>query len=76
MQKAFDKLKNMLTSAQIMQPPDWNLAFEIMCDASNYAVGTVFGQRKEKKPFMISYASRSLNSAQINFQPLRKNCWS
>ncbi|KAK6123926.1 hypothetical protein DH2020_042330 [Rehmannia glutinosa] len=48
-ENAFVKLKNMLTSAPIIQPPDWTLPFEIMCDASDYAVGAVLGQRKEKK---------------------------
>jgi hypothetical protein len=43
---AFRTLKQCLISAPIMQPPDWNLPFEIMCDASDYAVGAVLGQRK------------------------------
>ncbi|XP_073121104.1 uncharacterized protein [Henckelia pumila] len=38
---AFDKLKDSLTSAPIIQPPDWTKPFEIMCDASDYAVGAV-----------------------------------
>ena len=58
-QNAFDKIKNMLTSAPIMQPPDWTLPFEIMCDASDYAIGAVLGQRKDKKPYVIYYASKS-----------------
>ena len=49
----FVKLKSMLTSASIMQLPDWSLPFEIMCDASDYAVGAVLGQRKDKKPYVI-----------------------
>ena len=36
---AFHTLKKALISAPIIQPPDWNLPFEIMCDASDYAVG-------------------------------------
>ena len=42
--KAFDILKKALVSAPIIQPPDWSLSFEIMCDASDYAVGVVLGQ--------------------------------
>uniref|UniRef100_A0A2N9ICQ5 Integrase catalytic domain-containing protein n=1 Tax=Fagus sylvatica TaxID=28930 RepID=A0A2N9ICQ5_FAGSY len=38
---AFKKLVQLLTSAPIMQAPDWSLPFEIMCDASDYAVGAV-----------------------------------
>ena len=54
-------------SAPIMQAPDWSLPFEIMCDASDYAIGVVLGQRKDKKPYVIYYASRTLNSAQMNY---------
>jgi hypothetical protein len=41
---AFYTLKKALISAPITQPPDWKLPFEIMCDASNYVVGTVLDQ--------------------------------
>ena len=54
---AFKKLVHKLTSAAIMQAPNWSLPFEIMCDASDYAIGTVLGQRKDKKPNVIFYAS-------------------
>ena len=40
-----------------MQPPDWSLPFKLMCDASDYAIGAVLGQRKKDKPFVIYYAS-------------------
>lgn len=40
---AFLDIKEALVSVPIVQPPDWNLSFEIMCDASNYAVGAVLG---------------------------------
>uniref|UniRef100_A0A2N9I5J1 RNA-directed DNA polymerase n=1 Tax=Fagus sylvatica TaxID=28930 RepID=A0A2N9I5J1_FAGSY len=71
-QEAFEKLKGTLTSAPIMQPPDWSLPFEIMCDASDYAVGAVLGQRKDKKPYVIYYASKTLDSAQINYSTTEK----
>ena len=48
-EEAFVKLKNLLTSAPIIQPPDWSLSFEIMCDASDYAVSVVSGQIKTNK---------------------------
>ena len=41
--EAFETLNKALTSAPIVQPPDWNLPFEIMCDASDYAIGVVLG---------------------------------
>lgn len=38
-----------------------------MCDGSDYAAGAVLGQRENKKPHVIYYASRTLNNAQINY---------
>ena len=69
---AFETLKEALISTPIMQPPDWNLPFEIMCDASDYAVGAVLGQRKEKKLHAIYYASRTLDPAQMNYATTEK----
>ena len=64
---AFDKLKTMLVSPPIMRSPNWNLPFEIMCDASDYAIGAVLGQREDKKAFVIYYANKTLDSAQVNY---------
>jgi hypothetical protein len=50
-----------------MHAPDWSLPFKIMCNASDYAVGAVLGQRKDKKPQVIYYASGTQNSAQMNY---------
>ena len=69
---AFETLKEALISTPIMQPPDWNLPFEIMCDASDYAVGAVLGQRKDKKLHAIYYASRTLDPAQMNYATTEK----
>ena len=69
---AFDKLKTMLVSPPIMRPPNWELPFEIMCDASDYAIGVVLGQRKDKKAFVIYYASKTLDSAQSNYTTTEK----
>ncbi|KAI5385622.1 hypothetical protein KIW84_072287 [Lathyrus oleraceus] len=70
--KAFQTLKQALISAPIMQTPDWNEPFEIMCDASDYAVGAVLGQRKDKKLHVIYYASRTLDEAQMNYATTEK----
>jgi len=43
-----------------------------MCDASDYVVGAVLGQRKDKKPYVIYYASKILNSAQMNYTTTEK----
>jgi hypothetical protein len=65
--KAFKTLKKALTYALIIQPPDWSLPFEIMCDASDYAVGALLGQCKDKKHHAISYASKTLTGPQLNY---------
>ncbi|GJV83451.1 reverse transcriptase domain-containing protein [Tanacetum coccineum] len=44
--EAFETLKMKLTQAPILVAPDWDLPFEIMCDASDFAVGAILGQRK------------------------------
>ena len=59
-------------TAPIIQPPDWILPFEIMCDASNYAVGAVLGQRINKQPHVIHYASKTLNATQCNYSTTEK----
>ena len=64
---AFDELKSMLVSPPIMRSPNWDLPFEIMCDASDYAIGAVLGQREDKKEFVIYYANKTLDSAQSNY---------
>ena len=71
--EAFETLKKALTTAPIVQPPDWNLPFEIMCDASDYAVGAILGQRVDKKLNVIHYASKTLDSAQRNYATTKKN---
>jgi hypothetical protein len=48
--KAFEALKKILTSIPIIRPPNWCVPFEIMCDALDYAVGAVLGQRIDKFP--------------------------
>ena len=65
-------LKQALIEAQILQSPNWELPFEIMCDASNYAVGAVLGQRLEKKPKTICYARKTFVEAQINYTTTEK----
>jgi hypothetical protein len=56
---AFHILKKPLISAPIIQPPDWSLHFEILCDASYYAMGAVLGQTKDRKHHKIAYASKT-----------------
>jgi hypothetical protein len=70
--KSFEILKKVLISAPIIQPPDWSLPFEIMCDASDYAVWAVLGQTKDKKHHAIAYASKTLTRPQLNYATTKK----
>jgi len=70
--KAFEHMKRELTSAPIIHSPDWSQPFEIMCDASDFAVGAVLGQKIDKQPHVIYYASRTLNEAQMNYTTTEK----
>eukprot|EP00257_Ricinus_communis_P028363 XP_025015777.1 uncharacterized protein LOC112537085 [Ricinus communis] len=65
-------LKEALISALILQPPDWNLPFEVMCDASDYAVGAVLGQMKGRRACAIYYASHTLDETQLNYATTEK----
>jgi hypothetical protein len=58
---AFQIFKKVLIFAPIIRPPDWSLSFEIMCDSSDYVVGVVLGQTKDRKHHEISYASKTLS---------------
>ncbi|GJY43356.1 reverse transcriptase domain-containing protein [Tanacetum coccineum] len=42
-QEAFKLLKEKLTCAPVIVSPNWNLLFELMCDASDFSVGAVLG---------------------------------
>ena len=65
-------LKTLLTTASILQSPDWSLPFELMCDASDYAVSAELGQRRDKKPNVLHYASKTLDTAQVNYSTTEK----
>nr|GEW66449.1 hypothetical protein [Tanacetum cinerariifolium] len=69
---AFDTLKKKLTEAPILVVPDWNLPFELMCDASNFAIGAVLGQHKTKHFQPIYYASKMMTEAQIHYTTTEK----
>nr|GFC47616.1 reverse transcriptase domain-containing protein [Tanacetum cinerariifolium] len=59
-------LKDKLTEAPILIAPNWDQSFELMCDASDYAVGAVLGKRIEKHFWPIYYASKTTNQAEVN----------
>jgi hypothetical protein len=68
----FHTLKKALVSAPVIQPPDWHLPFEIMCDASDYVVGAVLDQSKGKKHYAISYTGKTLTRPQLNYATIEK----
>ncbi|GJY84859.1 reverse transcriptase domain-containing protein [Tanacetum coccineum] len=70
--KAFNILKEKLTTTPIIISPDWNAPFELMCDASDFAVGVVLGQRIDEKFKPIYYASKTLNNAQEHYTTIEK----
>ncbi|GKB83178.1 reverse transcriptase domain-containing protein [Tanacetum coccineum] len=69
---AFETFKKKLTEALILVVPDWNLPFELMCDASDFAIGAVLGQRKTKHFQPIHYASKTMTEAQIHYTKTEK----
>ncbi|KAD3639953.1 hypothetical protein E3N88_29176 [Mikania micrantha] len=69
---AFRLLKEKLVNAPIMISPDWALQFELMCDARDFAVGAVLGQRKDTHFHPIYYASKTLNDAQEHYTTTEK----
>ncbi|XP_075079957.1 uncharacterized protein LOC142165263 [Nicotiana tabacum] len=69
---AFEELKQKLVTTPIIIAPNWEQPFELMCDASDYAVGAVLGQRKDKLMHPIYYASRTLSGAQLNYTVTEK----
>nr|GEY96620.1 reverse transcriptase domain-containing protein [Tanacetum cinerariifolium] len=70
--QAFRTLKENLTEALIHIAPNWDQPFELMCDASDYAVGAVLGQRVEKHFRPIHYASKTMNQAKTNYTTTEK----
>ncbi|GJZ46457.1 reverse transcriptase domain-containing protein [Tanacetum coccineum] len=69
---AFQTLKKKLTEAPILIAPDWDLPFELMCDASDFAIGAVLGQRHEKHFRLIHYASKTKNEAELHYTTTEK----
>nr|GEX92515.1 DNA-directed DNA polymerase [Tanacetum cinerariifolium] len=70
--QAFRTLKEKLTEAPILVAPDWDQPFELMCDASDFAVGAVLGQRIEKHFRPIHYASKMMTEAETNYTTTEK----
>nr|GEV68892.1 hypothetical protein [Tanacetum cinerariifolium] len=70
--KALQTLKKKLMEAPILIAPNWDLPFELMCDASDFAIGAVLGQRHEKHFKPIHYASKTMNDVKSNYTTTEK----
>ena len=66
-QYSFEEIKSKLFEAPIMAKPNWNKEFKIMCDASDYVMGVVLGQKADKMFRAIYYSSKTFNEAQENY---------
>ncbi|GJS96098.1 reverse transcriptase domain-containing protein [Tanacetum coccineum] len=70
--QAFDELRKKLIESPILVVPNWDYDFEIMCDASDFALGAVLGQRKDKHFHPIHYASKTMTGAQLHYTTTEK----
>ena len=61
-----------MTTAPIVRAPNWQFPFEVMCDASDLSIGEFLGQREGGKPYVVYYASKTLNEAQRNYTTTEK----
>nr|GEX27398.1 reverse transcriptase domain-containing protein [Tanacetum cinerariifolium] len=70
--KAFQMLKKKLTKAPILIALNWDLPFEFMCDARDFAIGVVLGKRHEKHFGPIHYSSKTMTDAESNYTTMEK----
>nr|GEU71367.1 reverse transcriptase domain-containing protein [Tanacetum cinerariifolium] len=61
-----------LTKAPILIAPNWDLPFELMCDASDFAIGAVLGKRHEKHFRPIHYARKTMTDVESNYTAIEK----
>nr|GEW14946.1 reverse transcriptase domain-containing protein [Tanacetum cinerariifolium] len=69
---AFRTLKTKLYEAPILIAPNWDMPFELMCDASDFAIGAVLGQRQDKHFRPIHYASKTMTEAESKYTTTEK----
>nr|GEX24585.1 retrovirus-related Pol polyprotein from transposon 17.6 [Tanacetum cinerariifolium] len=68
----FQILKRKLTEAPILIAPNWDMPFELMCDASDFAIGAVLGQCQDKHFRPIHYASKTMTEAEFKYTTTKK----
>lgn len=72
MYKRIQLLEREILITPILVSPNWSLPFELICDASDYGIRAVLGQRRDKNFHLIYYASKTLNDAQENYTTTEK----
>nr|GEV04677.1 reverse transcriptase domain-containing protein [Tanacetum cinerariifolium] len=70
--EAFQTLKRKLTKAPILIASDWDMPFELMYNASDFAIGAVLGQHQDKHFRPIHYASKVMTEAKSNYTTTEK----
>nr|GFA49204.1 reverse transcriptase domain-containing protein [Tanacetum cinerariifolium] len=70
--QVFRILKEKLIEAPILIVSNWDQPFELMCDASDFAVKAVLGQRIENHFRPIHYASKTMTQAELNYTTTKK----
>ena len=73
--KAFEKIKELLTSAPILTCPDFSQPFQLETDASDTGLGAVLTQTINGTNYIIAYTSRNVNSA-VTILGLRERMFS
>nr|GFA31946.1 reverse transcriptase domain-containing protein [Tanacetum cinerariifolium] len=69
---AFQTLKRKLTEAPILIALDWDIPFEVMCNASDFAIGAVLGQRQDKHFRPLNYTSKTMTEEESNYTTTEK----
>ena len=65
--QAFSILKEKLILAPIVVALGWDLPLKLMCDARDFSIRAILGQKRERIFLVIYYASRTLNDGQLNY---------
>ncbi|CAB0041764.1 unnamed protein product [Trichogramma brassicae] len=71
-EEAFREIKQILSSAPLLQYPDFNRPFVVTTDASDFAIGGILSQGKIGNNLPIAYTSRSLTDAEVNYSTIEK----
>ena len=72
-QMSFEELKSHLTTTPIVRAPNLKLPFEVMCAANDLAIKAILRQIEDGKPYVVYYASKTLNEAQRNYTTTKKD---